>query len=287
MTRTMEVLLEEVTAKSTKYVKAYNEGGFKKSELKALRNAATAACDKYNLELSKETYRQWNREGDPIKTAIRSRVIPNAIRLKFKTDDDDYMTVTHVPTEYEVNLPMMQVTLGVEAFSNPEWFKATETLAKLIGVTLNKHTGNRATFEYVINKASEEFRFPEGINPASDEGILLAVQYIFDAILFIDDGNGHNLIHLTIEKDEETGKTFAKEWNVVRESMTKSVGVNLVGICNPGTFSGYIMRAMHGILTNGTFGLVAESQDMTLADKPIVTNPDESIRKTEDEALAE
>lgn len=282
----METMLNEVTNKAAAYAKAYNDGGKKKSELKALRKAATGELDRYNLELSRETYRQWAVEGAPVYTAIRTRVIPGAKKLQFKTDDEDYMTVIIAEnTEYEVNLPMMQATIGADAFSDPKWFNKAERLAFLIATHLNEHMGNAASFQYAINKASAEFSFPEGIDPLTDDGVVYALQCVFDAILFIDDstGTGKNLIHTTLQQDNR-GEYYAKEWQVIRESMTRAAGVNKVEICNTGKFTSYILNAMHGILTNGSFGLIAEKQDKTLADKPEGVEAAD-IHETETEAL--
>jgi hypothetical protein len=258
----VKTLLDKATSRAVNYAKAYNEHKTKKSELKAMRKLAVEALDDYNLELSKATYKQWAKEGDPVKTAIRSRVIPGALRFQFKTDDDDYMTIVTRDKVYDVNLPMMQATIGADVFADPCWFNKAEKLAFLVATRLNRFTGNDVNFRYAIKEASKEFDFPAEINPLSDDGVVHALQCVFDSILYIDnpDNPGSNLIHTTLEQDSD-GTYYAKEWQVIRESMTRDNGVNSVAICNTSKFTGYILNAMHGVLTNGAFGIVADAPE--------------------------
>lgn len=247
-------MMENVTAKAIAYVKAYNDGK-KKSELKALKTAATNAVNEYNLELSKATYRRWAKEGDAVKTAIRVLYIPGARSIKYKTDDENYMTCILSDANFEVNLPQMQATLGTKAFADPKWFNKCEKLAYIVANAINEHMGNSAMFNYGIEDASKEFSFPEGMNPLDDEGVVYALQSVFDAILFIEDEDapGNNLIKTRIKKDSR-GNAFSVEWQYIRESMTANSGVGKVAVCNTGRFTSYILHAMHVILTSGDIG---------------------------------
>lgn len=268
MSTTLERMLNDALAKATSYAKAYNEGGKKKSELSALKKSAMAAMDTYNSVLAKDTYRRWNAEGDPVKTAIRSWTIPNSKKFQFKTDDDNYMTVVVKDAECRVNLPMMQVVLGKQIFAQPNWFDKAEKLAFIIATRLNEHISNSAVFKYEIAEASSEFSFPDSINPLSDDGVVYAIQEVFDSILYIDnpDNPGTNLIHTTLKMDAD-GNYYAKEWTVIRERMTKDGGKNTVAICNTGRFTDLIVEAMNGILTNGDFGIVADAAEKIVAEK--------------------
>ena len=284
MTKALEILFKEMEAKGSEYVAAYNAGGKKKSELTALKKAATAACDRYNQEFSKETYRIWAREGDPVKTAIRNPSIKGAKKLRFRTDDDNVMTLLTDTVEYDVNLPMMQATIGSAVFHDPRWFRKAGTLAKIVANTVNEHLGGSAIFRYGDGEL-DDFSF-DGIDPHTDEGVILALQQVFDAIIFLDDGNGDNIIKADIKVDSN-GKKYASAWAYIREAMTKKTGRGVIDVCNDGGFSDLVLDAMHIVLTRGDFVLTTSERDKTLDEKPIVVNLGETIRKTEDEALAD
>lgn len=265
----LERLLNDAMSKGSAYAKAYNEGGKKKSELSALKKAAMSAMDTYNSVLAKETYKRWNAEGDPVKTAIRSWIIPNSKKFQFKTDDDNYMTVVVKDAECRVNLPMMQVVLGKQIFAKPDWFNKAEKLACIISARLNEHVNNSANWVYdMADEASKEFSFPDHINPLTDDGVVYAMQEVFDSILWIDnpDNPGTNLIHATLRQDSD-GNYYAREWTVIRERMTKDGGKNTISVCNTGRFTDLIVEAMNGILTNGDFGIIADAAERIVAEK--------------------
>lgn len=257
----LQRLLDEAMAKATVYAQAYNAGGKKKSELQALKKAAMGAMDTYNKTLEKSTYRRWNAEGDPVKTAIRSLTMPGK-RFQFKTDDDNHMNVVIKDADIRVNLPMMQAVLGKDIFADAKWFNKAEKLAYLVAGRLNEHISNSVMFSYGIADASKEFDFPDYIDPMSDDGIVYALQVVFDSILYIDnpDEPFTNLIHTTLKQDSD-GRYYAKEWTVIRERMTKDGGTNTVAICNTGRFTDLVVEAMHGIMNDGDFSLVADASE--------------------------
>lgn len=257
MTKYLEELNMKATEKATEYCSLYNNGA-KAKELKAAKKAANDAVAEYNLALSKEQYREWAKEGKPVELAIRSRVVPGAIRIQFK-EKDDVMGFAVKPAEYAISLPMMHVVLGEQIFAKKDWFAAIEKLCLLTLNYLNEDCGN-GSFDYQVAKAGAEFKFPKTIDPLSEEGVILALQHTIDRILFIKDKEtGENLIHTTTGVDSR-GKTYSKEWTVIRESMTASGGVNKVAVCNTVRFCDYIVNAMHGMLTRGDFGLVTDDE---------------------------
>lgn len=289
----MAMTLERLMEVASNYAKAYNNKE-KKSTLKALKKMANEACNTYNLELSKATYRQWAKEGDAVKTAIRSLYVPNAQRLSFKTDDDDYMTVVLSDTQYEVNLPQMQATLGAGVFADSDWFNKCEKLAFIVANALNEHLNDSAMFNFNIAEASKEFSFPKGIDPLSDEGVVHALQCVFDSILFIPENGGENgkskskkknagenLIKTRVKEDKR-GVKYSVEWQYIRESMTQNGGVGVVTVCNTGKFTSYILHAMHLILTSGNIRLACDG-DYTMPE----TETDNVASSVTEEATTE
>ena len=255
-------LFDAIINAAAMYSNAYNERGHKKSELKQLRKAATLAVDAYNDQLEKDTYLEWNDEGNPVKTAIRTGKVP-AKRLQFKTNDDDYMTVVINDGTRDVNLPMMQAVLGKDVFSEPDWFKKMEALAYLVATNVGSKFGH--TFNYKVEEASRNFDL--GADPTSDESCITALQEVFDAILFIEDKEtGKNKIHIETSVDNR-GNVCAAPWTTIRESMTGEIGWNQVGIVNTGKFSNLVMRAMNGIMTNGDFSIVEIEDDKADAEQ--------------------
>jgi len=257
MTNYLEALNMKATKLAQEYCTKYNEGKATQKELKAAKKAANDAMAQYNLELSKEQYLTWANEGNPIELAIRSRVVPNALKFTFKADDEDVMMYgVKGDDDYAIDLLMMEVVLGAKVFHDAKWFTAMESLMYLTMNYLNERCGN-GVFNLQVEKASASFKFPKGVDPLSDEGVIIALQNVFDKILFLKGKDGKNIISATSDVDSR-GRTYSREWTVIRESMTKSGGVNKVIVCNTAQFSDYIVNAMHGILTHGEFGLTAE-----------------------------
>lgn len=252
MTTTVEKLLDEATAKGVEYAKLYNSKTAGKKSLKAAKTGAMEAMDAFNSALAKATYRAWAKEGDPIRTAVRTLFIPGTKRFKFKVDDADYMTVSIVDVQYEVNLPMMQAVLGAGVFHNPGWFSKCEKLCYLVSNVINEHINNMVLFPMVISDAAKEFDF-DGIDPLSDEGVIYALREVYDSILYIDnpDNPGTNIIKPAIRTDKR-GNVYSPEWTYIRESMTANGGIGVVNLCNTGRFTSYVLHAMHMSMTNGT-----------------------------------
>lgn len=256
-------LYDDMLEKAQDYIDAYNEGGHGKKELKLKREAANAACSSFNLQTSKDCYKAWAADGNPVKRAAEQYLIPGAKRIAFKADPDtDVMDYEIKDTEYPVNLPMMQKTLGAGVFNDAGWFNKASKLAVIVAENLNERCGGSSKFTYQVSSAARAFNFPADVNPLSDDGVVYALQIVMDSILFIDDPEhpGQNKIHVQLCTDS-TGRPYAKEWTVIRERMTKDAGRNKVAICNTGKFTDYILQAINGIITDGTFSLVADAPD--------------------------
>ena len=224
----LEMMKKNAIDKAAEYAQAYNQHETPVKTLRDMKKVVKGAVDSYNQALAQETYRKWKSEGEPVKTAIRSRVIPHAIKISLKPNDNDYVVVKESEDEnYEVNLPLMQATIGADQFSNPGWFPMLQKLAYLVAKRINNRMGSGVRkFDYQIEAAAKAFQFPEGMDPLSDEGIIKALQMVFDAILFLEDPDvpGENMIK-TRKLDDE-GTPYSVEWTVIRESMTKEAGVN-------------------------------------------------------------
>jgi len=254
VTTKLEKLRKDMRDTATAYAAAYNRRESKRN-LKPLREAANAALQEYNLELAAETFRRWDKEGEPVKTAIRERYVPHAQKCSFKTNDDDVMTVVFSDTDYKVNLPMLCKIVGIEKFASPNWFEKVERLAWLLAGSLNKELGDNPMFDYEISEATKAFNFPEEINPHSDEGTLAALQQVFDSILFIPDEKGDNIIQVK-SKTLDNNHVSAKEWASIKNSMTykgKRPGEVVIG--NTGLMTELVADAMHVISTLGDFKL--------------------------------
>lgn len=276
MTNYLEALNMKATTLAQKYCTAYNEGKARQKELTAAKKAANDALAQYNLELSKEQYREWAKEGNPVELAIRSLVIPNALKFSFKADDDDVMKyAVKGDNNYSVSLPMMEVVLGKGIFHEKDWFNALEKLIEVVSGYLSERAGC-AKLGYQVEEATKSFKFPKGVDPLSDEGVIICFQQVMDKILFIKGENGENLIHATAKNDSR-GREFNNFWTIIRESITAAAGVNKVTICNTAMFSKYILNAMHGILTNGTTQVTAE-ESVTREDLQKAHEASEQIR---------
>lgn len=278
----LETLLQDARNKGAAYAKKYNEGGGKKTEMQALKKAASNAMDKYNSTLEKETYRAWAAEGDAVKSAVRTRYIPGAKRIQYKTDDDNYMTVEiNANDKYEANLPMMQATIGSEAFADPGWFNKCGKLAYLVAEYIAERLGC-GCFEYSTSQAMRDFNFPDGLDPLSDDGVVMALQQVIDSILYIDNpaNPGKNIISTTLKKDKRD-RWYSPEWQHIREAMTARTDIGKINIVNTGKFTGYILDAMHLIATNGDFMVTTDAEKFD-EDKPAEEQAD-----APDEAKAE
>lgn len=252
-------LYNDTLTKVAAYQNGYNDREPKKA-LKALKSAMSESVKKYNLELSKAQYKEWATTGEPVKEAIRSNIIPGAIKVQNKTDDNDHLTCIIVAdTSYQVSLPMMQYVLGKDIFADPNWFKMAEKTCLLVANAINTDLGGNALFTYDCEKASRDFDMPAGCDPLSERGALIALQTLMDKILFIEKVTGNGKSKKVVNAIQIQDK---REWRTIRESMTRSGGVNVVEICNTSNFITLVMNAMYGIMTNGNFALNAVSSDL-------------------------
>lgn len=258
MSKVTDILKKEMEEKVSAYVCGYNGHNLKKDELNALKKSAKAGVDAFNQALEKETYRRWAIEGDPVKTAIRLRLIPGCQRVSYKVDDADVMSASYKDAAYKANLPMMHAVLGHEVFADKTWFTKLEKLAYIIANRVNAEMGNKASFSYAISDAAKEFSFPEGSNPACIDNMANALQSVFDSILFIDDGAGANIIKAGIIADLDGNKS-CPAWTYIRECMTaEGEKDGQVLIRNTGKMSDLVAGAMHIALTNGDFATRSE-----------------------------
>lgn len=273
----LDELMEVVNEKASAYAKAYNDGE-RARVLKPLKSAAMSAMAEYNLETAKAVYRKWNAEGDAVRTAIRNRYVPDIKRIQFKVNKDDYMTVVITDAKQEINLPMMEMTLGKRVFHEPNWFNKAEKLCWLYACHLNKLLGDSPNFQYLIEDASREFDFPADVTPTSVEGIVKGLQMVYDAILFIDDGNGGNLIKATT--DVWNGSEYCKAWELIKAGMTDSDGVMLL-VKDTGRFTTLVANTMHTIITNGNFHVEVAERYVRPAEK--VSEPESDAVESQPE----
>lgn len=255
--KVIQPLMEKMEAAGVAYVAAYNAHE-KKSAQKELKSAAKAAVDEYNDAVCNETYKVWAAEGEPVKTAIRERFVKGCKKMTFKTNDDDVMVMTIVDTEVKANLPAMHTVIGADKFASPDWFVKTQKLAWLIAGRLNKELGENISFNYQIEDAAKAFAFDDGIKPNTDKGVQVALQQVFDAILFIDNGKGKNQIAVSTGKLDD-GKVYSPQWTYIREALTRQgKGVGEIVIGNTVKMSELVADAMHNTLTSGRFMLTSE-----------------------------
>ena len=251
----MKDLKVELLAKAVAYVNAYNARQESKSELQARKTAVAISLDEYNVELAKETFKRWNIEGDPVRTAIRLRVVPHALWIIYKTDDNDVMTFTVKDgVDYPVDLVLLESVVGADKFAAADWLDAAEKLWAIWAVRLNKRIGDNPNYQPNIRAIAKEFHFPEGVNPNSAEGVIIATQYVFDKILMIPDEDGNNLIACVREEDED-GQVYSRATEVIRQSLTGKGARARLKCYGPATMVTLVADAMHEIMTGGDFGL--------------------------------
>lgn len=238
--------------KANDYVRAYNQGDKKKSELKDLKSKATSSLADYNTLIEKREYRTWAAEGEPVKTAVRQLNIKGGKAFSFKTNDENYMSLTVRDKEIPVNLLQLQATIGKDVFSDPKWFNKAEALLNVVLTNVADRIGT--TWECNITQASREFNFGYKINPRNHEDCIKALQSVFDAVLYIEK-DGKNLIE-TVPEADEYGNISSPEWTFIRESMTGRTGQSALGLCKSGMFTTLILEAMNKALTAGTFKLL-------------------------------
>lgn len=257
----IENLYDEMQNRAIEYVKAYNDRKSTKKELKSLKKLATDKMDTYNLELSKETYKEWAENGgNAVETGIKTRFVPGCKRVRFPTNDNDVMSVEFVERKYPVNLPQMMATLGAGAFASPDWFKLVEKFAYLMANNLNKMLADSVTFKYQIEEASQAFSI-DGVDLDAIAWRSAIIQKIFDSILFIPDESGNNTIRATICQDNY-GRDVVREWEYITNAMTRDgeLGKGELVVGGTGKMTEYIANAMHNNMTGEAFGLVVDAE---------------------------
>lgn len=244
MAKTLKLsrLYDEVINTTAAYAKAYNEHQ-KKAILKSKKDAAKYAISQYNTELAKETFKDWNSEGNPVLTGIRSRVINTALKCQYKTDEEDYMTPVIGPYDYQVSLYEMHAVLGSKIFNDPKWVNTMERIAWDVFDYIRKNNNNKTEY-----KTESEIEVQTG-DVTNIQSMIDRLQEVFDAILFVPDKD---------DPDKNRIRADISSWGTLREQMTKRSGVGKVEVCNPHTFSILVLEAMHVILTGGEFLVEAE-----------------------------
>lgn len=240
-------LRSNVDEKVTTYVLAYNGHQTKKKVLNELKKAAANAVDAYNDELAKATYKEWDVMGDAVKTALRERVVRQCLSVTYKVDEDsDVMAASFNSVAIKVKLTVLAETIGKDKFASADWFTKVQRLAWIIAGALNRKLGENPHFCYEVDEATKQFRFPDDIDPHTEEGCITALQQVFDSILFIPDKDGKNVIGAN-----------EKAWTCIRESLTKQgSAIGSVAISGTGKMTELVADAMHTVITNGDFTLV-------------------------------
>lgn len=253
MSELLNKLESEVRANAQKYVDAFNKHE-RKPTLKTLKSAANEACKNYNLQLEKECYQRWANEGNPVLTAIRTGDIQKAIRLQFKTDDDNIMACKLVQAKKPINLYNMHETLGEKIFHDPKWYDTLEQIVLDVGNSLSQIINGTDTLWANEYKTTSGLKVGEA---GCDEEMISRLQEGCDAIVFIPDENGKNQI-----------QAGAAAWAKVRECMThKGKERGEVEIVNVAGFADLVVDAMNVVLNDGEFKLIAQEPAKSKVDK--------------------
>ena len=255
---TLEALAKSKKAKAemaiSDYAKAYNAHE-RKAVLKARKSAAQDAVKAYNEALACATYQKWANEGNPVLTALRERFIRNAMRVQFKTDDDDYMVPTITVTDYKVDLFDMHAVLGGKIFQDPKWFTKMEQISIDIYKYLRDNGSDEDDKETIAYESVSGIKEASGDNITNAKIMVSKLQQVFDAILIIPDAK---------KKDKNKIEATRQHWTHLREWVTShGDGEGTTKVANPRTTALFIVEIMHLILTSGSFRVVGESNTVT------------------------
>lgn len=248
MNKELKAIYDEAITKAGEFVTACNDGANQKTR-KELKKGAQAAMERYNDALANATYKAWAKEGDAVLTALRVYYIPDAKRVTFKVTDDNVTYLEVNEAKVKVNLPNMMNAIGPKHFHDHKWLRMSEKLAWLVASALNSKFDENPAFQYKIEDASAAFEFPEDVKPGTAKGINIALQQIFDSVIFIDDGKGKNKLKVYSNDNKE-----CVQWVCIRESMThqgKEPGT--VAISSAGKMHELIGDCLHQMVTNGKF----------------------------------
>lgn len=258
---TLTTLKDKYERAVANYVAGYNNHE-KRSKLKTLKSTAASAIKEYNSAREMELYREWQAEGDPVRTAVRKLKENKGIRVSYRIDDDtDVMSAKFSDCDIKVSLPMMHYTLGSGVFNSPDWFAKVEKFAFLYADYLSQSLGT-ASFEYSIRDISKAFNFPDGADLVTPEGIVKVMQIVFDSILYIEnpDVPGTNIITPRSIVTNGYGKQIPA-WTYIEHCVTRHDDKNGgILLSNTGAFSYIILETMHMIMTNAGFKLTAEDE---------------------------
>lgn len=250
MNKNLNELEVAMKAAAAKYVEAANDRENPSvKKMKELKKVVTSAQDEYNKALEESIYAQWAEEGDPIKTAIRTRTFKGkSVRFKVTDKNLTYMEISD--KDLLVSLLELERVIGVQHFSSPSWFDMASNIAWFIASTVNFALGGGDDFAYEVKEAAKEFSFDKGIDLKKESTCINALQQVFDAILLIPEPSksGKNII-----------RAEGKAWAYIRESMTRKGGIGEIVIGNTGKMTELILDAMHLALTNGDYS--ARSDD--------------------------
>lgn len=214
-TEKMDSLYDAAVEKANVAAQAMNEGKPLK-DIKELKKLATNAMAEYNNEAAHVVYRRWAEEGDAVKTAIRIRYIPGFKRLSFKETKSGTTYAKIDDGKSKIDFIDLAETIGYEKFSNENWIDACQKLAYILAGFKNDSLNADSAFKYIIKESAEMFKFPVDINPTTKEGVMIALQQVYDYICFIDDGNGRNRISVRTNRLGE-----CVSWNYISECMTR------------------------------------------------------------------
>ena len=242
-TEKLDSLYDEAYEKANTAARAMNEGKPMK-EIKSLKKIATDAVSAYNTEAAHVAYKRWVEEGGDkkdyvIKTAIRNRFIPGVKKLSFKETKNSgtmYAKFDDV-TNAKIDFVDLAKTVGYDRFANEDWINACGKLAFIIAGYVNNSLAADPGFQYIIKEAAAAFNFPVDVNPSTKENVMVALQQVFDYICFIDDGNGKNVISVSVNSAGE-----CSAWNYIMQCMTRQ-GREVGNVLISGT--GKIVELVH------------------------------------------
>lgn len=247
--KTLKEMLEDAQVKANAAAEAIN-GGKTQKEISKLKEIAKAAVDSYNDAAARKAYREWAEAGDAIKTALTVLYVPHAKKVSYPVDNESGKAKAKIADgKIEINLSVIEETIGTKHFHDESWFTKVEALGLIIADKLNEDLGNDEGFVYEVREKTKEFSFAENADIHSKNSMVKAVQEIVDAILFIPQKNKKG-------KEVNAIKVEGPHWVTIRESLTGRGGVGKVGISNTAILSTLIAEQCYQILNKKKNALV-------------------------------
>lgn len=255
-----EIKHDELVRIETAYCQALNDGVTDPDEIKKHKKAVKDALGAYNRELAHYWYREWKKQGDPVKKAILKRYVPGAIKVNMVRDENTqffYPEETSKGVNMKISLTDMQQTIGDGVFSNPKWADACNHLAFLYANRTFNYLNIHDPFEYRIPATAKAFQFDPAIHGSvySNKFFLSALQTTFDAIIMDPDADGQNRFHV-LRKYDVNGVEYSPQWEYVVDCFTsqgKRAGDVLIG--NISKFEELVTDAMYMCAIEGDFTL--------------------------------